>query len=249
VNSHEARTVLLRYRPGTADEREADVRAALDLAASDPELARWWADHRRLQEDLRAKLRAIEPPAGLREQILSERKAATASWPTSRRLAFAGSLALLAVVIGVFSVVLRQDPEAQFSTFRSRMVRTALRGYSMDLESRDPAEVRQFLAERQAHAGWQSPPSLDRQPLMGCAVLTWRSHTATMICYGQGETPELWLFVVNTSALPDPPAEDSPAFARVNRLNTLSWSRGGRTYVLASEIPADELRALATNAG
>lgn len=251
MNKQQAREILLRHRPGTGDEQDADVREALALAAQDEELRRWLERHRQFQEAMRAGARDVEIPAGLKEQILAEKHAFFTLRRVPRRAALVGALACVAglILTGVLLWRPGGDPEAQFATFRSRMARNALRGYAMQLESRDERDIRQFLSDRSAHGDWQSTASLDQQPLLGCAVLTWRSHPAAMICYGQARGPGLWLFVVDSSAMPNPPAEGAPEFAPVNRLNTLSWSRGGKTYVLAGSVGEAELRRLSGAGG
>ena len=155
---------------------------------------------------------------------------------------------VLILVTTILVTWLKPDPENRFATFRSRMVRTALRGYSMDITTQDPAVIRSFLTKKQAHGDWRGPARLDDWPVLGCAVLTWRSHPAAMICYGSGQ-PELWLFVVDSGALPDPPTKAGGQFTRVNRLNTTSWSEAGKTYVLAGAMAEGELRKLLNDAG
>jgi hypothetical protein len=232
---------LLRYRPGTADEQDPEVRAALEQASRDPQLAAWLEEHRRFQARVQERLGSLAPPAGLREQILSEKRAHLTAWRAPRRLV-AGALAALLLVLGVAYLAVRdRDEENQFATFRSRMVKTALRGYAMDLETPDAAQIRHYLGTRNAPSGWVSSPGLDSTPLMGCAVLTWRGNPASMICYGHGPQPELWLFIVDSSSLPDPPAGSAPDIEKVNRLNTVSWTRDGQTFVLAGEGGAGKL--------
>ena len=87
------------------------------------------------------------------------------------------------MVIAAFLIFLPgPDPEQRFSTFRSRMVRTALRGYAMDIETRDPGQIRGFLDARKAHGDWLSPAGMIDWPVLSCAVLTWWSQPAAMIC-------------------------------------------------------------------
>jgi hypothetical protein len=244
MNSPQAKEVLLRYRPGTSDDRDPEVRAALQQASRDPRLAAWLEEHQRFQEHVQERLSGLEPPAGLREQILSEKRANLSGWRSPRRLV-AGSLAVLLLVLGFAFLAVRDgDEENRFATFRSRMVKTALRGYAMDLETPDAAEIRDYLGTRQAPSGRVMSPGLDAAPLMGCAVLTWRGKPASMICYGNGPRPELWLFVVDSDALPDAPAGSALLIEKVNRLNTVSWTRDGQTYVLAGEGDATRLREL-----
>jgi hypothetical protein len=190
------------------------------------------------------RLGSLAPPAGLREQILSEKRANLSVWRSPRRLVV-GALAALLLILGFAFLAVRDgDEENRFATFRSRMVKTALRGYAMDLETPDAAQIRHYLGTRNAPSAWVSSPGLDSTPLLGCAVLTWRGNPASMICYGNGSQPELWLFIVDSNSLPDPPGESGFVVERVNRLNTVSWTRNGQTYVLAGESGAKELLEL-----
>jgi len=250
MTNRQAKDILLRYRPGSPDEQDAEVRAALEHANRDPELRAWLADHRAFQSGVRNRLRSVDTPAGLREQILSERPARFRSTAAPRRLQIAGVTAVLLLLAGaILWMNTRRDAEARFETFRARMVKTALRGYAMDLNSRDPREVRDYLAAHQGQSDWRPPPGLAATPLIGCAALTWQGQPASLICYGRGTKPDLWLFIVDTASLPDPPADGDPQFARVNRLNTLSWSADGRTYVLAGAFDEQTLRAMVDESG
>jgi len=70
VNRDEAKTILLLYRPGTADANDPQIAGALELAKQDPELTRWLVEHCARQEAVRAGFRKITAPAGLKEQII-----------------------------------------------------------------------------------------------------------------------------------------------------------------------------------
>jgi hypothetical protein len=72
MNTRDAKEILLLYR-GTIDDSDPQFRAALDYAKSDPELAEWLREQTNCYGTIRAKLRAIEPPTGLREKIVRSR--------------------------------------------------------------------------------------------------------------------------------------------------------------------------------
>ena len=238
MNSRQAKEILVLYRPETADREEPEVAAALALAQSDPELSRWLEDQNVIQAALRARFKQIAVPEGLKEQILSERKAHTAL-PLPRKLAFvaAGIMSLLLVAGIALSLLVRREDKS-FANFRSRMVGTVARQYpKMDLATSDLGKIRQYLVQHQAHGDYQLPPQLEKTSGTGCAVFPWRGKTVSMICFNSGATgsptqPDLYLFVVNKSDVPNAPPDGPPQFAQSNRVVTASWSSGHKTYLL-----------------
>src|SRR3954449_8521602 len=85
MNSQEAKQILLLYRPGTADEQDPEFTEALAVTKHDAELARWLEEQVAIRKTLRARFQEIPVPAGLKEQILSERKAHVETRPTIKR--------------------------------------------------------------------------------------------------------------------------------------------------------------------
>jgi hypothetical protein len=72
MNTREAKEILLLYR-GAIDDSDPRFHAALDYAKTDPELGQWLGEQTKCYDTIRAKLRAIEPPAELSEKILRRR--------------------------------------------------------------------------------------------------------------------------------------------------------------------------------
>ena len=137
MNREEAKTILLLYRPETADSGDPQIAEALALAKQDPELARWLDEHCARQNALRTKFRQIEIPAGLKEQIISERAAQEKIIFWQRNFAPAAAV-VMAIIIGLIIRApfwFHSRADDTFAIYRSRMVSTALRGYAMDLAS------------------------------------------------------------------------------------------------------------------
>jgi hypothetical protein len=76
VNSQEAKQILALFRPGTADAKDDSFHEALQLAKTDPELARWFDAHCESYLGLRGKFQAIPIPPGLKERLLSNQQGA-----------------------------------------------------------------------------------------------------------------------------------------------------------------------------
>ena len=165
MTDHEAREILLLYRPGQEDQDDDRLQQALELAAHDPELAAWFEQHRALQKAVRACLQQIQVPEGLKEQILSERKAYFAK--TTRRRA-AVAVASLVVIAAAFFAIIRQNASGpasddSFANFRARMAGDVQRLYpAMDLETNRLDVIRDYLAHNQGHAQAMLPAGLER---------------------------------------------------------------------------------------
>ncbi|HVU08171.1 MAG TPA: hypothetical protein VHG89_06485 [Verrucomicrobiae bacterium] len=236
----EAKNILLLYRPGTADAQDAEIAAALALVKQDAELSRWLEQHCARQEMLRSKFQQISAPAGLKEQITSERAVQEQKVFHHRALVFT-TAAVMAILIGLF-IFFRQQPPSDdtFANYRSRMVSTALRGYSMDFESADLKQIRDYLAQQKAPADYDLPAGLQKIAASGCAVEDWQSAKVSMICFqtgkplSSGEKSDLWLFVVDRASIKNLQLENSPQFIKVNKLTTATWTRGDKLYLLGT---------------
>ncbi|HMJ91245.1 MAG TPA: hypothetical protein VK530_15600, partial [Candidatus Acidoferrum sp.] len=89
---------------------------------------------------------------------------------------------------------------------------------------------------------YELPPKLNDLPLMGAGVLSWRDRRVSMVCLDSKRKGMLFLFVVDTSSLKAPPLQQE--VAPVGSLNTVSWTAGGKTYLLAGSLEKEELTQL-----
>jgi hypothetical protein len=72
--------------------------------------------------------------------------------------------------------------------------------------------------------------------------LSWQDRKVSMVCLDAGEQGTLFLFVVDRSSVKQAPVQRE--FAPVKELNTVSWSAGDRSYVLASSATKQWLELL-----
>ena len=244
MNRDEAKTILLFYRPGTADADDPQIAGALGLAKQDPELTRWLVEHCAQQEALRAGFRQITAPAGLKEQIISEQAAQEKiiSWRQNAILVAAVVVAALVVLAPLWFQ--HRGNEETFAIYRSRMAGVALRGYTMDLATNNPAQVRAYLAQNHAPSDYVLPAPLEKTAVTGCAIEGWQGAKVSMICFHTGkplppgQQSDLWLFVIDRSTVKNAPPMGSRQFVQVNKLMTVTWTQGDTLYVLGME--ADE---------
>jgi len=125
--------------------------------------------------------------------------------------------------------------------YQNQMAGAALRGYTMDLTTTDPVQIRTYLAQNHAPADFIWPDALKRASLAGCAVEGWQGVRVSMICFRTGNASttggqsNLWLFVVDRASVRGSPAETLPQFSKVNRLTTAMWTQGDKLYLLGTD--------------
>jgi uncharacterized membrane protein YbaN (DUF454 family) len=244
VTSFEAREILLLYRPGTADAADPDMAQALTLARQDPELARWFEQHRAFQKTMRAGFRQIEVPAHLQASLLIQKPAQrTIVSPQVwwRRPVWLTAAAVVLLVFGLTRAWLKPHIPDRFANFQSRMVGAVQLAYRMDIETNDMQQVRQFMANKGAPADYDLAPGLEHLQLTGGGRLTWRSNPVAMVCFDRGDKKMLFLFVMKRSAVKDPPPK-TPQLAKVRQMLSASWTHGDNTYVLAGPEEPDFLK-------
>jgi len=238
MTRQEAREILLLYRPGFSDSDDEDFGQALEVAKQDPELAAWFEQHCSVQKTLATAFQQIEVAEGLKEQILSERKAHFSK--RARRTAVA-VCAVLAIAGALFVIVPQflppSKPDDSFANFRDRMSGEVQRLYPpMDLVTNNLQVVQNFLAEK-GRPGIAVPPPLAETSTMGCRVFTWQGKPVSMICFNSGKAasptnPDLFLFVVQRSDFQAASAASAPQLSKVKGLNTATWSDGDKVYLL-----------------
>jgi hypothetical protein len=250
VDSQQARQILEVYRRGV-DDADPQFAEALALAQSDPELRRWLEEQRAAYVSIRNKMREIPVPAGLQDQILAECKVVRlpVAWWHSQFLRGAAAVAVICLSILAIGVQLhswnsmRKGP-TNFAAFRAEMTYFAAAGYSLNVHSDSLDELRkQFTAN-----GWPSnysvPAGVSKLSVRGGCLMKWQNHKVSMLCLKSPDQRGVWLYVIERTALPDPPRESTPQLATEGSLATASWSESGKTYLLAAEGNEDFLRTL-----
>jgi hypothetical protein len=234
MNNAQAREILRRYRPGVGEDQDTEMSEALTQIKHDPELRSWFDQQQAFTAQVRHQLGRIEPPTYLRARILRGRRSlpVPAWWRRPGMLALAAGFALLICWAGFW---LPHRAQNTLSLYRVRMAKVALREYdrNMDLVSTDLEQIRNYLRGHGAPADYELGPTLEKLPGMGCALLKWQNQPVSLVCFQLNAKNPLWLFVIDRNALPDAPATAEPEYAQVGKLATATWTRQGRTYLLA----------------
>lgn len=249
MNRNEAKAILVDYRSDIADGRteSPEVRGALQMVEHDPDLAAWFERQQRFHRSMRDAFRSIDVDPAIKDAILERSKTVegVVFRLDARRLALIACVGIAAVVLAAVLWMGRTGGDDDgFLVFRSRMVRTVLREYQMDIETNQVQVVRDFLAGNGAPSDFELSPGLAEVPVFGGGVLRWRGDRVAMVCLAPDNDHMLFVFVADqaTFGASGPPA--SPAFERVNRLNTASWTSTGRVYLVVSAMRPDRFADL-----
>lgn len=235
MNRQEAEFLLRAYRLGGQDANDPQFREALQMVKHDPELAEWFAAERNFDIRLQAKiLDASKPPADLKRMILASAKVAQATrwW---KRPVWAAAAALFIVIMSVAVLWLREPSRIELAAFRTDMEQFLNgRVTPLDLETRDLVAIREWLQKQEGHSDFVVPAGLNGLPTMGCRVLEWRGRKVSFVCFELENRQMIHLFVVDRSALENPPGENQRVITR-DGWATRIWSRGDKIYLAAAE--------------
>lgn len=246
MNPDQARQHLMIWRPGVDPAKDPELQEALAAARQHPELAAWFERHQAFQAAARNSVRQVQPPPDLADRVLAGARVIPV--PFVRRfapiLAPMGAAAVLVLGGLLWFSRARVPTDGGFDIFRQRMVRAALREYRMDLVTSDLAAIRSFLGQRQAPADFELPPALASLPAVGGGLLTWQGRPVSMVCLNSPELGMLYLFIAPTEAVREGAPDAATRVEQVNKLGTASWTRDGKTFLLASSANLDALRAL-----
>jgi hypothetical protein len=219
VNNQEAKKILALFRPGSADEEGPFFPRGPATGQNRPGTGPLVRRPLRGLSSSAPEISSHPHSAGLKEQILSERKIQRPLFQRYWRplLAAAAVVALLASMIPASGPSTAPD---RYAAYRKRMTETALaqllHGFDGDRSRPDPQ-----LPQGEPCASRLLPAAgLKTAAVVGCAVSSWQGSPVSMICFKSGrplppgDQSDLWLFVIEPQdrrRCPPPAAPSLPA--------------------------------------
>jgi hypothetical protein len=184
MDNEEAKFILRAYRSNGADAGDAAFDEALAQAKRDPELARWFERERELDKIVAHKVRAITPPAGLRDAILAGGKLSVRPspvwWRQPRWMALAASVALI-VGLGL------SWPRFTASTEARRFGEFAIN--DMELTQRHEAhgpgmgQLAALVSDASRKLGGALPIEFEALRANGCRTVRFAGHDVLEVCF------------------------------------------------------------------
>lgn len=243
MTREQAREILLLHRSGA--DNDPELAEALRLASDDPELRQWLEQHREFNASISKQLQGIEPPADLKEHILARAKTAPQRPASIQRFPLWAAAAAIILLVATLDFWLsRNSADARtFANFRSRMTSFALRSYQMDIVTNNPAAVRDYLAKNGAPADFPLTPGLEKLPVKGGGRLSWQNQPVAMMCFSLTNNETVFMFVIDQNAVEKPAATPQATSGRT--VNSVTWNREGKIYLLAAAETPERLASLA----
>jgi len=241
MNNEEARFILQAYRPGGSDAGEALFAGALEQAKRDPGLGAWFAREQAHDAAVAAKLRTIAPPPGLRDAIMAGGRVTRqrpARWVMP---AWIGLAASVAVIIAA-SLFWLQPAHADAQELPEFALNFAARPFRLTAHNDDLAELRTWLAARNAPVPLRIPANFAALHALGCRTVEYRGKDISLICFEQDR--EYHLFVARRADYPGLRECRQPEFSTKGNWAAAHWSDDENCYVLASDAGMESVRKL-----
>jgi hypothetical protein len=201
-----AKFVLHSYRPNGADARDPRFRVALDQAARDPELARWFNEQRKLDAFVANKLVEIQPPADLSASIFAGLKNRHGSRPA--RWPYILSFAAVFVLSGFLLLSMYMDQGRgqgwlrEFQRANLAMLSSPDLPKHLDLVTDDFAKTQEYLTKMNAPRPPELRGALLALPTVGCKVFFWNNRQLSLTCFKLPGGDLLHLIVIAKNPIP-----------------------------------------------
>ena len=248
MDNERAKLILSAYRSDGADASDPVFAEALAQAERDPELARWFAEERALDERMHAAVRSVRPPANLKDALLltakmSRMPAPRAWWARPARPAWLSAAAAIVLFAGLGFLALRPDSKpftvASVTTEIGRLQREER--ISLGAMTSDPELIQRWLKEHDGPHDFAAPTGLTSQMRLGCQVLDINGNKVSLVCFQIGGGELVHLLVMDRRRLADPPAIGKPVILQEGDLAFATWSEGDHTYLMAARGRGESL--------
>jgi hypothetical protein len=259
MDRDEAKLILQACRPNGQDDALPAFAEALALVEHDPELKAWWESQRAFDRAISAKLKEVAIPADLHATIMAGRKIEQMT-PRFQLPLWLAAAAMVMLCLGLslyfkggsHSGVASSDVHLEQS---AGPVSVANHDYekgvfdyldsdamSLAMSSPDHDKVAAWLKQRNSPTG-NIPGKMVSLPSAGCQTFAVHGHTVSLICFALADGGYAHLFIVDKSALNDPPG-NSPEFHKNGEWYLATWSDDGHSYMLATEDGPAQLKQL-----
>lgn len=265
MDKEKAKIILHIYRADPSTDDDPEVKEALALAASDPELMSWFENEQIFDRAIAGKLSSIEPPSGLKEKILAGMPISSTEsgpipgpgadiiwWRRPLASSFAAA-ACLVLLFGVGTLMLKQSgpglqevqepqPVEMTTRYLQRVAEHSDHMEGLDFRHNNLGRLRAYMAEMEAPFPVSMPAQLEKMPGMGCVSFTWEGRKVGLICFKGDKVYHL--YVTDRDHFPSQKDIAKPVIRQVGKYGTATWTNDAQLYILTAEGRGEDLRRL-----
>ena len=238
MDNNEAKFILGAYRPGGADAADPAFADALAHARRDPALSAWLKSEQSFDRSISAKLRAVEPPSGLRESILAGAKMSRPAPARGARWRWLGLAAALLVAVGAGAVWKGQRAEPQrdeLATWVAREIATGRHNWRFDGSVQTLQNQLSNPATQLAR--FSMPLQLEELESAGCRTARFAGRDVFEICF-QREGHTYHLYIMRRCEY----VPTTPQIVEAKGVSTAVWSDAQHSYALIANAGTEALR-------
>ncbi len=243
MDNREAKFILSAYRPSGQDANDPRFSQVLEQVRRDPILERWFRESAAFDSAVTEKLRALDPPADLRESILAGlRVSRPHRWSNAFiKWAIAAAVILCATLGPLIWHNWRPARLAGWQSEGLDAISSLVRNESkFDAQSHNAADLVAWLSANHAPAPQKLPPNLERLESLGCKTFSWNGTPVSVICFTR---PGGGLIHLVFTKAADGVRDNVPRFVQQRHWATATWCSGEMIYMLALEGQADQIRS------
>lgn len=261
MTNKDASFLLGACRPNGADANDLEFAEALVQAERDPTLKTWFDDQRRTDSAIAARLKSVPVPADLRSRILTGGRLSQPGrprpWFSTRH--FWAIAATIAVFVGLASwytgtrigtgassqIAATARPVSEWQDQAMATLTQLVAGKAaFDAQSPKIADLQQWLHANGSPVASTLPGSVQQMASLGCKIISWNGHPASLICFHGPNGELVHLAMVDRTAIANPPPEGHPIYGERNGWRMACWSQDGMAMMLLTKAPESQLRTL-----
>lgn len=242
MTHEEAKFLLRAYRPDGRDAGLPEFAKALELVDQDPELKAWFESENAFDRAMVTKVNEEKVPEDLLASILVANKVARPhrsvwamdglKWAVA--LLFAGAILMTA---------LKGRGNDHLARYRSDvMAHLKVPGHRFDFQSKEFTELKLWMDTQNMKMDVGSIDHLTSLPTHGCKIMDWEGQKVTLICFELPDRRNVHLFVFHQMQMADPSGLKEPLWLEEEGWTTVGWTAGEDLFMLAGQIPKQELR-------
>ena len=258
MDNKDIKEILSAYRDDLPMEESPEAVEALAALDQDAELRAWFEEEQRFDKEFAAALNAIPVPADLAQRILEEApsgddpvedsESKIVAFPR-RRLWWAAAAAVVLTAASLIKYFAYPPavvfPGSTFSTvdeFREDMATYANSRFVLEHMTKDLTDARDWLKKHQSPTYEKTPDAIVGFEGMGCKTFNWGPHQASLVCFENGDSDIVHLFVVNKDVFSElMPVDELKANEIRQKLQTGGWMTEDKVYLFVGSEPEVEI--------